>query len=129
MPTTAQYAPLSGNGQNLTPLAGPIAAKDLAGGNYLKGDDVPADTNIVTFTVQQFVRDPRGRSPLVAVISETYKKTMFGFNVTNIRALMALGFTDLQAIAGKKVVCMVGMAPNPSRGGAPTKTLFVQRVE
>jgi len=110
-------------------ITGPIFGKELAGGKYLKGEDVPDGTVEVRFRVLAFVRDPGGRSKLAAQISETYQKTMFGFNTTNIRTLVKLGFEDLQKIVNRTVVCMLGMAPNPQRGGLPTKALFIIRVE
>jgi hypothetical protein len=111
------------------PITTPIAGKDLAGGQYLKGEDTPQGVSEVRFKIIQFVRDPQGRSKLAAQITETYGKSLFGFNTTNIRAVMGLGFEDMQAIVGKTVVCMLGMQPNPQRGGQPTKALFVSRIE
>jgi len=116
-------------GGQLQPMAGPIRASDLAGGKYLKGTDVPGDIREVRFKVNQFVRDPQGRSRLTASISETYGKVLFGFNATNIKACMALGVDDMQMLVGRVVVCMIGMAPNPQQNGAPTKALFVSRIE
>ena len=118
------------NGEpQVIPMSGPIKASAYAGGAYLKGTDVPDGQNVVSYRLLQFVRDPQGRSKLVAQISETYGKKLFGFNTTNIRALASLGFDDLQGVVGRTVHCMIGMQPNPQRGGAPTKALFVQRVE
>lgn len=114
---------------NIQPISGPIMGKDLAGGKYLKGEDVPDGTSEVRFRVVQFVRDPGGRSKLAAQISETYGKVLFGFNTTNIRTVVGLGFLDMQQIVGKTVVCLLGMAPNPQKNGMPTKALFVSRIE
>lgn len=111
------------------PIQGPIIGKDLAGGKYLKGEDVPDGVNEVRFRLVQFVRDPQGRSKLAAQISETYGKVMFGFNTTNIRAVVGLGYLDMQQIAGKTIICMLGMAPNPQKNGMPTKVLFISRIE
>lgn len=119
----------SGQPQNIMPITGPIKGKDLAGGHYLKGEDVPNGVAEVKFRLVQFVRDPSGRSKLAAQISETYGKSMFGLNTTNIRSLMSLGYEDLQAAIGKTLVCMMGMQPNPQRGGMPTRALFITRVE
>lgn len=116
-------------GGGIMPVSGPIKAKDLSGGHYLKGTDVPDGVSEVRFKALQFVSDPQGRSKLAVHISETYGKSLFGLNVTNIRALASLGFEDLQAIVGKTIVCMVGMQPNPQRQGLPTKSLFVFKVE
>jgi len=126
-----QFQPQNGQqfGGQLQPMAGPIRASDLAGGKYLKGTDVPNGVAEVRFKINQFVRDPQGRSRLTASISETYGKVLFGFNATNIKAVMALGVEDMQALVGRVVVCMIGMAPNPQQNGAPTKALFVSRIE
>ncbi len=118
-----------GNNNNIQPISGPIMGEDLAGGKYLKGELVPDGTNEIRFRIVQFVRDPAGRSKLVAQITETYGKVLFGFNTTNIRAIVGLGFKDMQQIVGKTIVCMLGMAPNPQKNGMPTKSLFVTRVE
>ena len=118
------------NGQaQLQPMTGAIPARDLAGGKYLKGLDVPSGVAEVKFRINQFVRDPQGRSRLTAAISETYGKVLFGFNATNIKAVMALGIDDMQMLVNRTVVCMIGMAPNPQQNGAPTKALFVSRIE
>ena len=118
-----------GANQGPQPITGPISGKELAGGKYLKGEDVPDGTVEVRFRIVAFVRDPGGRSKLAAQISETYQKTMFGFNTTNIRSLVKLGFEDLQKLVGRTAVCMLGVAPNPQRGGQLTKSLFITRVE
>ena len=126
-PTAGIYTqPAASNG--VQPLTGPLPAKDLSGGNYLKGTDLPEGINEVRFRIVQFVRDPRGRSRLVAQISETYGKSLFGFNVTNIKALASLGFADLQGAVGKTVIAIPMLQNNPQTG-APTRSLFVQRVE
>jgi len=116
-------------GTQLQPMSGAIPARDLAGGKYLKGTDVPNGTAEVKFRINQFVRDPQGRSRLTASISETYGKVLFGFNATNIKAVMALGVEDMQTLVNRTIVCMIGMAPNPQQNGAPTKALFVSRIE
>jgi hypothetical protein len=134
----AQMPPLTPGGfqsQGPFPISGPIMGKELAGGKYLKGDDIADGIVEVSFRVIQFVQDPQGRSKLAAQIDSINPRPMvdgkilFGFNTTNIRAIVALGILDLQQIVGKTVVCMMGMAPNPQRGGAPTKALFVARVQ
>lgn len=128
-------APGFGQTQGPIPISGPIMGKELAGGKYLKGEDIPDGVSEVRFRVVSFVRDPQGRSKLAAQIDSVNPrptvdgKVLFGFNTTNIRAIVALGILDLQQIVGKTVVCMMGMAPNPQKGGLPTKALFVVRVE
>jgi len=128
-PPNQNNQPWNGQPQGPQPISGPIMGKDLAGGKYLKGEDVPDGTTEVRFRIIQFVRDPAGRSNLAAQIAETYGKSLFGFNTTNIRAVVGLGFLDMQQIVGRTVVCMLGMAPNPQKNGMPTKALFVSRVE
>jgi hypothetical protein len=118
-----------GGSGGITPISGPISGKDLSASKYLKGEDVPQGVSEVRFKLVQFVRDPAGRSKLAAQIEQTYGKILFGFNTTNIRACVALGIDDMQALVGKTIVCMLGMAPNPQKNGQPTKALFVSRVE
>lgn len=127
-----QQPPQAGSQQQMRPLTGPIDASKLVGGNYLKGTDVPDGQTEVRIRITGFVLDPRGRSKLVAAIEPPEfapQKTVWGLNTTNIRALSALGFADLQQACGRSVVCMVGLAPNPQQNGAMTRSLFVQRVE
>ena len=111
------------------PVSGRINARDMSGGHYLKGSDVPVDATEVKFKIIQFVIDPKGRSQLACIISDTYGKTMFGFNTTNIRQMLSLGYEDMQAAVGKTIVCQMGWQPNPQNNGMPSRALFVYRVE
>lgn len=112
-----------------TVITGAIPTDDYVGGAYLKGSDVPDGVSIVKVKVLQFINDPKGMSKLAVQITETYGKSLFGLNTTNIRALVPLGITNLQAVVGKTLVLTVGMQPNPQRGNALVKSLFVTNIE
>lgn len=95
---------------------------------YLKGSDIPESQNTVVFKVLGFVNKPGARTQITAEISETFGKTLFGVNVTNIRVAENLGFDDLQKAVGKTWHCAIVMQRNP-QSDIPARSLLLYRIE
>jgi hypothetical protein len=127
--TRDPFAPPPGLPRGATVITGDIPIDDYVGGAYLKGSDVPDGVSVLKVGVLQFINDPKGMSKLAVQINETYGKTLFGLNTTNARALQSHGIKNLKDIMGKTLVLTVGMQPNPQRGGALVKSLFVTGLE
>lgn len=109
-------------------MSGPIKTSDYED-NYLKGSDVPLDSNTVSFKVLGFLNITGSRSKLTAQISETFGKKMWGLNTMNIRAIGSLGYADLQQTVGKTYNCAIVYQPNPQKANEPTRSLFVTSIQ
>jgi hypothetical protein len=126
---SSQMAQQPGGPAQSQRITTPIKAEDYAGGEFLKGSDVPEDLNTVSFQVLAFVNKKGSQSKLTAEIAETYGRTIFGLNTSNIRILAAMGYHDLQTLCGKTVTCVVCMQPNPQAMGTLVRSLLVSKVE
>jgi hypothetical protein len=112
------------------PMQGPINPSQHVGLDYLTGTDVPGELMECSFTLLRFVvPEKKSLSPLVAEITETYGKHYWGLNVSNIRKLAALGFSDFQMLNNRKINCIIDYQPNPQKGNQLSRSLTVAGVE